>query len=298
MDGLMRATATLAGDEAVEIITVGDRGFFDMMLSDGYTLSDWLGDREADRDQKRFFGRITTKIGLDEDMDQAVMERFHLSEFFLEDHIETARRGPEARGLGLAFLLDTVALSLPSEEHWRSIRVRLRHLWLEADGSERERSVDVFNMSRAGHGESVGGELLRGEQTELRANPLTLADRMRDCFPHLSFGQDVDEQMFGLPVDVLKLVIGKLTVLDGAARDWRRGTTGVPVLPKVHTESEPTMQQFGHLRRFRDAGGRIEVFVLHAMVGSRHRIHFRIMEQEKSLEIGYVGVHLPTKKFH
>ena len=298
MDGLMRATATLAGDEAVEIITVGDRGLFDMMLSDGYTLSDWLGDREADRDQKRFFRRITTKIGLDEDMDQAVMDRFYLSEFFLEDHIETARRGPEARGLGLAFLLDSVALSLPSEEHWRSIRVRLRHLWLEADGSERERSVDVLNMSRAGHGESVAGELLRREQTELRANPLILADRMRDCFPHLSFGQDADEQMFGLPADILRLVIAKLTVLDGAARDWRRGTTGVPALPKVHAESEPTMQQFGHLRRFRGADGRIEVFVLHAMVGSRHRIHFRLMEQEKSLEIGYVGVHLPTKKFH
>ena len=298
MDGLMRATATLAGDEAVEIITAGDRGFFDMMLSDGYTLSDWLGDREADRDQKRFFGRITTKIGLDEDMDQTVMDRFYLSEFFLDDHIETARRGPEARGLGLAFLLDTVALSLPSEEHWRSIRVRLRHLWLEADGSEKERSVDVFNISKAGHGESVGGELLRREQTELRANPLTLADRMRDCFPHLSFGQDVDDQMFGLPVDVLKLVMAKLTVLDDVARDWRRGTTGVPVLPKVHTESEPTMQQFGHLRRFRDADGRVEVFMLHAMVGSRHRIHFRIKEGEKSLEVGYVGVHLPTKKFH
>ena len=298
MDGLMRATATLAGDEAVEITTVGDRGFFDMMLSDGYTLSDWLGEREADRDQKRFFRRITTKIGLDEDMDQAVMDRFYLSEFFLEDHIETAQRGPEARGLGLVFLLDTVALSLPSEEHWRSIRVRLRYLWLEADGSERERIVDVFNMSRAGHGESVADELLRREQTELRANPLTLADRMRDCFLHLSFGQDVDEQMFGLPADVLRLVIAKLTVLDGAARDWRRGTTGVPALPKVHAESEPTMQQFGHLRRFRGADGRIEVFVLHAMVGSRHRIHFRLMELEKALETGYVGVHLPTKKFH
>ena len=294
----MRATATLAGDDAVEIIAIGDCDFFGMMLSDGYTLSDWLGDREADRDQRLFFRRITTKVGLDEDMDQAVTDRFHLSEFFLEDHVETAQRGPEARGLGLAFLLDTAALSLPSEERWRSVRVRLRHRWLEVDGSEEERSVDVFNMSRADHGESVAGELLRRKQTGLRANPLTLADRMRDCFPHLGFGQDVNEQMARLPADVLGLVTTKLIALDGAVRDWRRGTTEAPVLPKVHAESEPTMQQFGHLRSFRGADGRIEVFVPHAMVGSRHRIHFRLMEQEKSLEIGYVGVHLPTKKFH
>ena len=294
----MRATAKLAGDRAIEIIAVGDRGFFGMMLSEGYTLSDWLGDREADRDQKLFFRRITTKVGLDEDLDQAVTDRFHLSEFFLENHVGTARRGPEARGLGLAFLLDTVALSLPSEEYWRSIRVRLLHRWLEVDGSEEERSVDVFNMSSAGHSESVAGELLRRKQAGLRANPLTLADRMRDCFPHLGFGHDVNEQMAGLPADVLGLVIAKLSVLDGAVRDWRRGTTKVPVMPKIHAESEPTMQQFGHLRRFHGADGRIGVFVPHAMVGSRHRIHFRIMEQEKSLEVGYVGVHLPTKKFH
>lgn len=294
----MRATAMLAGDNAVEIIAIDDCALFGMMLSDGYTLSHWLGDREADRDQKLFFRRITTKVRLDEDMTQAVMDRFYLSEFFLKDHIETAQHGPEARGLGLAFLLDTVALSLPSEEHWRSIRVRLLHRWLEVDGSEEERSVDVFNVSRVGHGELVTDELLRRKQTGLRANPLTLADRMRDCFPHLGFGQDVNEQIAGLPADVLGLVTTKLIALDGAVRDWRRGTTEAPVLPKVHAESEPTMQQFGHLRRFRGMDGRIEVFVPHAMVGSRHRIHFRIMEQEKSLEIGYIGVHLPTKKFH
>ena len=294
----MRATATLAGDDAIEIIAIGDCDFFGMMLSDGYTLSDWLGDREADRDQRLFFRRITTKVGLDEDMNQAVMDRFYLSEFFLDAHVETTRRGPEARSLGLAFLLDTAALSLPSEEHWRSIRVRLRHRWLEVDGSEGERSVDVVNMSMADHGELVAGELLRRKQRGLRANPLMLADRMRDCFPHLGFGRDVNEQIAGLAASDLGAVITKLIALDGAVRNWRRDATEALVLPKVHAESEPTMQQFGHLRRFRGADGRMEVFASHAMVGSRHRIHFRIMEQEKSLEIGYVGVHLPTKKFH
>ena len=294
----MRATATLAGDRAVEIIAISDCDFFGIMLSDGYTLSDWSVDRETDRDQKRFFRRITTKIGRDEDRDHAVMDRFYLSEFFLANQDETAHRGPEARGLGLACLLDTVALSLPSEERWRRILVRLRHLWLEADGCEKERSVDVFNMSKADHGESVADELLRKEQTELRENPLALTDRMRDCFPHLSFGQDVNKQIVQLSSDVRKLVIAKLTGLDGAVRDWRRASAEALALPKVHAESEPTMQQFGHLRTFRDADGRIEVFTLHAMVGSRYRIHFRVKEQEKSLEIGYVGVHLPTKKFH
>ena len=298
MEGLMQASATLAGCQAVEIIAIGGCDVFGMMLSDGYTLSDWLEDSEADRDQKLFFRRMTMKIGFDEDMDQAVMDRFYLSEFFVEARAETVRIAPEARGLGLAFLLDSVALSLPSEEHWRDFHVRLRHRWLEADGSEKERGVGVFNMSRADHGELIADELLRKEQAELRANPLSLADRMRDCFPHLNFGQDVSEQMVGLSADLRRLVIAKLTTLDGAVRDWRRGTTEDPVLPKVHTESEPTMQQFGHLRRFRDADGRVEIFMLHAMVGSRHRIHFRIKEGEKSLEVGYVGVHLPTKKFH
>ena len=35
----------------------------------------------------------------------------------------------------------------------------------------------------------------------------------------------------------------------------------------------------------------------HVWVGRNYRIHFRVIERTKSLEIGYLGKHLPTVKF-
>ena len=59
-----------------------------------------------------------------------------------------------------------------------------------------------------------------------------------------------------------------------------------------------TVQQYGEKREFRNASGERNIFNLHAMIGSGYRIYFRIDKQNKSLEIGYIGKHLPTMKFH
>ena len=62
----------------------------------------------------------------------------------------------------------------------------------------------------------------------------------------------------------------------------------------IHSESEPTMQQYGDRRVFRSADGAAVVFERHAMVGSRYRIHLRVDRRAGVLEIGYIGEHLPT----
>ena len=41
----------------------------------------------------------------------------------------------QAGGLGLAWLLDTTAVSLPSETYWRQTHIRVRHTWLEKRGN-------------------------------------------------------------------------------------------------------------------------------------------------------------------
>ena len=112
-------------------------------------------------------------------------------------------------------------------------------------------------------------------------------------------GAEVDAQLNRLPAGLLSAVIGKLIVLDQASRAWRadRASTS-PALPRCNPESEPTMQQYGDLRVFRDRAGVKRTYKLHAMVGSAYRIHLIILHESRALEIGYVGKHLPTSRHH
>lgn len=288
MKDMLEAVAALAGDRAANLTAVDSFDLYGMRLTTDYDLTGWLRDRAVDRDLRNFFWTISTKLD-DLDIGEAVRDRFHLSEFHVGNRV--------APGLGLAFLLGTVAVSLPSEERWRRVRIRLRYTWLENDGTERRRDVVAINVADRARAASAIDETSNQARAVLTASPALPADRKRACFPHLDFGPDVDEQLARVPVEMLHRIVAKLIVLDDAVRRWRRDAAESPVLPKIHSESEPTMQQYGDRRVFRSASGAHETFRLHAMVGGRHRIHLRIDRRDRSVEIGYVGEHLPTVKF-
>ena len=288
MKDMLEAVAALAGGRAANLTAVDSFDLYGMRLTTDYDLTGWLRDRAVDRDLRNFFWTISTKLD-DLDIGEAVRDRFYLSEFHVGNR--------NAPGLGLAFLLGTVAVSLPSEERWRRVRIRLRYTWLENDGTERRRDVVAINVADGGHAASAIDETSKQARVALTASPALLADRKRACFPHLDFGPDVDDQLARVPVEMLHRIIAKLIVLDDVVRRWRRDAAESPVLPKIHSESEPTMQQYGDRRVFRSASGASETFRLHAMVGDRYRIHLRIDRRDRSVEIGYVGEHLPTVKF-
>lgn len=288
MENMLEAVAALAGDRTASLTAVDSFDLYGMRLTTDYDLTGWLRDRVVDRELRIYFRTISTKLD-DLDTGEAVKDRFYLSEFHVGNR--------SAPGLGLAFLLGTAAVSLPSEERWRRVRIRLRYTWLENDGTERRRDVVAINVADRGQVDSAIDEMSNQARAALTASPALLADRKRACFPHLDFGPDVDDQLARVPVEMLHRIIAKLIVLDDAVRRWRRDAAEAPVLPKVHSESEPTMQQYGDRRVFRSASGAIETFRLHAMVGGRRRIHLRIDRRDRSVEIGYIGEHLPTVTF-
>ncbi|MCY4614080.1 MAG: hypothetical protein OXB94_10740 [Nitrospira sp.] len=286
---LIRAVAALASGQSTTLVSIDDT-IYQTPLAEGYTVSQWSYDERVDHDLRNFFLKISTKISFEQDVSEAVKEQFSLSEFHFQQQ--------EAGGLGLAWLLKTTAASLPSEEYWLRTHIPVHRKWLESTGTEREKDVRVLNLSEMTHVPVVFDELTGKAQGVLRDEPVKLAERKADCFPHLTFGLDVNTQIAALSVEILRMAIAKLIVLDTAVRNWRREGTDEPVLPKVNPESEATMQQYGREREFQCASGEKKVFNLHAMIGSGHRIHLRIDKQIKSLEIGYIGEHLPTARFH
>ena len=150
----------------------------------------------------------------------ALRDRFYLSEFLHEDGV--SRERGDARGLGAAFLLDGIAVSIPSEGRWQVTRIPVRHTWLDEHGAERGLDVEVPNLSGLNDAEPISDSLLEKRQHGLMSQPSSLPARKRECFPHLAFGLDVDGHITDLPTAFLGTLVRKLILLDDAARTWRR----------------------------------------------------------------------------
>ena len=295
LDSMLRAVAGVMRGDPAELVSIGDQ-LWDCELAAGYTVADWMA--TAEPELRGLLLGIADKTEFPVEAGDALKDRFHLSEFHLSDDAQS-ERSPEARGLGAAYLLHGVGASLPSEPRWTQTRLALRHLWLEGDGRGREDTVEVLNLAEANHVTEISGALLQRSQHALVSDPPDLVARKNECFPHLRFGNAVDSQIGNLPATLLRRVVLKLMVLDDACRKWRQETTmHYPQLTDCRPESEPTMQKYGHLRVFPDHEGCNRTYESHVSVGQSHRIHLRVVHRPRVIEIGYVGSHLPTVKYH
>lgn len=292
-DDLVDAVAIVMNGRPAELVSTGERVLWDAELATGYTVGHWF--TSADRDRKMLLLRIAAKTGFPDEVGEALRERFYLSEFFVEDVAFEDR--PDARGLGAAYLLDGIAVSLPSEQRWRVTAVPLHHVWLDARGVEKGRNVEVLNLFNRSQAKHVRDTILEKAQGNLWGEPAALRSRKAEYFPHLRFGLDVDNHIAQLPTGIVAAVVKKLMALDHACRTWR-GDARIkfPTLPGCRPESEPTMQQYGTHRVFRDPEGMNRAYEIHCAAAS-YRIHLRVVHDPRGLEIGYIGKHLPTKKY-
>lgn len=296
LEDMIRGALAIANSEPLELIAVRGWDMFGMLIGSEYTVSDWLHD--GDRDLIKLFYKITNKIGVGERIDSAVKDRFYVSTFLVGDR-RRPNRSIEAPGLGLAHLLDGVATSLASDEQWCKSGIDLCHVWLDEEGQEHIDDVEVVNVSRLANAEAAANRLYRLWQEDARDRREAMAGvrSVAGMFRHLAFGMDVEEQFKALAGDARRVTRSKLIEFDAAVREWRREGTTLPMLPGVRSEGKATMDRFGEDRVYRNRHGEAAVYKLHVSAGSC-RIHFRVEAAEKMVEIGYVGRHLPTKKFH
>ncbi len=289
---MVEAIAGVMNGRPAELVSFGEE-FWNCELATGYTAYDWIS--SADPDLKRLLVGVATQTDLPQEAGNALSDRFHRSEFHVSGASEPTA-SLAARGLGAAFLLHGIGASLPSDGQWDRTRIPLRHQWLDDDCCEREANVEVLHVAEPRHVEEVSGALLRRSQQALaEGRSHDFADRKRVCFPHLRFGTEVDGQFAKVPQGYFARFVWKLVDLDHACMRWRRSEAArTPEIPSS-PESEPTMQQYGHLRVFPDHERRNQTYEQHVRVGQAYRIHFRVVHKSKEIEIGYVGPHLPTK---
>ena len=260
-------------------------GFRGLVLADGYPFDRWANDGYVDRDARFFLLQLTTKAPYCQD---------HAA---LEDRVrgvECRFSGCAALGLGVAHLLDTLAVSLASDPIWDAWQ-----LWLQCE--ELREGAEIACSTEQVHHACFPDHVIRNAlwiKERLRGDVRSgreLWERRDELLPSLQFCDSVKHQLEELIPLLVPAVARHLFALDSYCRDWTAGGFNPSEIPlTISMESEPTLAQYGLERTFTCPDGVSRLFNWHSKgTPGPFRIHF-VPAGPGELIIGYVGRHLRT----
>src|SRR5262249_18612112 len=157
--------------------------FISEELAPGYSVAKWLNDANVDRDLQRFFKTMLTKSPFLVDItENSILESFGLSDYFWEDR--------QAVGLGVAFLLDALAVSLRSDPCWFESHLQVRVSQLSDDGEITDVFEDIPHASIIDHVNMHLSWIDKRLQVNARSDVhegLDIWLHKEEWFPHLYF---------------------------------------------------------------------------------------------------------------
>ena len=252
----------------------------------GYSLYDAIISlRATARDEHRFLLTLVNKaqtllIGLD----ATVKERFLMCE-------TTSLSPDDGEPLLLCAIQDWIAISCPSAPDWELDTLNVTFRELLSDDEWRGAQQTIENLACASHAAQISdryrarilSDLTPGQQWEQRET----------VFPHLLFGRDVDDEV--KESGQLTAILSRLHRLNNSTAFWKKN--GGPIPPwssDVTPESGSTVSdpRLSATRMFRSHDGTRRLFEWHAKFGSM-RIHLTFDAASHTVEIGYIGPHLP-----
>ena len=287
------STIQAAIEHGVNRVLRTHRDFHAIMLAPDYPLARWRNDLNVDKEKRRYFNYRITQYPFIVDLHNSeIKENFLLYEF--------SHEGDEAEGLGYAYLLEALAVSVRSEERWESSILELEAKQLDDDGNLTIDKVKVIHASHPNHVVENGKWIKNRLQQGVRDGD-NLWNRKHELFPSLSFCEGVVTQIRELRIGnpMLRVVVKRLFELEDYCKNWHEGPFNPDNLPtKVTPESQVTLQQFGGERTFLCPDGQKRIFSWHVrLTPAAWRIYFFPEEGIKEIIIGYIGPHLPTARY-
>lgn len=267
-------------------------------LAPNYPIARWRNDSNVDRELQRFFRTLVTKSPFLEDVaDLDILRSIGLSDFF---HSED-----QAIGLGVAYWLEALAISLRSEPRWYDSHLQIRIVQIDEHEEMTDTTEEIAHASSSGHIQEhlhwINERQHKDDQLSVR-DGMTIWERKEELFPSLYFCEKVGEQMQAMSRGNLLLmpIMKRLYELEGFCKVWHEGPFDHnKMLSKVTNESETTIEMFGNERTFRCHDGTFRVFRWHVrLTPGAWRLYFYPLPEERKLIIGYIGPHLPTVQFH
>lgn len=268
---------------------------FDLALIEGYTIRQWLNDVEVDRESRQFFRSKVTKLPYLDDLPET-QERLPLFDFTFE--------GQRAPDLGLAYLLESLAISLPTTPQWENVTLTIQMDELDADTADitHRDNIPVQHLSQPDH-LLIHQSWIYERLTRAVRDGEYLWQHREAWFPHLGFSTKVEPQLremtSGTPL--LRQVAKRLFDLQSLSEQW---TGGKPfpfdALSNASPESE-TVRNNPKLRRerlFVCPDGETRFFEWHLrLTPDAWRLYFLPDPTTHTVIIGYIGKHLSTADF-
>ena len=263
-------------------VRIGD-SWHETLCQLGYPLYDvWLEMRGLYRDEFRFFGGLIGKSKL--------LDSEQLTPY--EDRTLSAG---ESLPLILAAIEDGVLIGFPSQPRWDSDQTVVEFDELLPDGTLDKREEEVDQLTRSSHAVSICGRHRSSIAERIGNDPIRLWENRQKVFPHIQFGLDV-EQHLKREANHLPQIIKKLNDLNQSGKEWAKAEGNeLSWKTKVTPESDRVRsnQDLQNRRYFRSSSGTRELFEWHARFGSSGRIHLRFNAATRTIEVGYIGPHLP-----
>ncbi len=263
-------------------------------LASGYPTVRWRNDHEVDRDVRRFFTSLATKAPYLADIgDATISDKLGNSDFLYDEN--------GATGLGMAYLLDNLALSIRSASCWHPGHLEITYRHLDNDGEILEEIVTVIHASHKDH--ILEHKLWIKERINTNINNGSDIWQQRErLFPNLQFCDSAGEalQLFNTGNSPFHLVVKKLFEIENFCLQWqtRGGPFDLHSMPlKGSVESEATLTEYARQHTFHCPDGKKRIFSLHIRITRDWRIHYFPLSEKQQLLIGYIGEHLSTKNF-
>jgi hypothetical protein len=277
-------TAREAAELGVKPIIRTHQEFYNTVLADNYSLSNWLVDKTVNRDDIRFILTAAKTPYLADIQDSDIENKNILSDFLYE--------GEKSEGLGIAYLLESLALSINSDQKWELNSILLEYSWLEDDNL----NLDTVTVTHASTVKNVK-ENLSWIQERLKTgvrDGCNLWQRKKDLFPSLSFCESVGQQIqsLGNGSPMLRQIVRKLFELENCCKTWRDGDFDFDlVASKVTPESDSRLQSLEDKLTFKCPDDVYRIFSLHLrMTGAgAWRLHFSTELGSGKIIIGYIG---------
>lgn len=290
---LLVITISLATDLGVKKILRTHGNFYSEVLAPQYTVGCWLTDRSVDLEIKRFLYSLATHAPYLEGIeDSTLIETFNISEFYFE--------GEKAEGLGIAWLMESIAISLHCGGRWAKDLIEVTVEMLDDNGEVERKTVGVNHASSP---ENIGNHR-SWILNQIKANITDgrdMMDRKINLFPSLIFCGNTEKILSNLKGSdpLFRQITKRLFELKEFCSVWVVGDFDKnKILSKVNPESPETLAKYKKEHTFVCDNGDAYIFSWHVYITpGPWRIYFYPISSLRKIFIGYIGKKLPCVNY-